>query len=90
MAKRGRRRKRSKRLTIKERKKRMLKGSEWILLGILFVGISEAIVKQYDLSWRYLPYAFAVCGVLATRIFLALLRIFTLGMNNFLDSINDR
>ncbi|MCH9811649.1 hypothetical protein K0U07_02670 [bacterium] len=90
MAKRGRRGKRRKRLTVKERKKRMLKGSEWILLGILFVGISEAIVQQYDLTWRYLPYAFAVIGVLALRFLLAALRLLTSGMNSFLDSINDR
>lgn len=90
MSKRGRRGKGRKRLTAKERKKRMLKGSEWILLGILFVGISEAIVKQYDLTWRYLPYAFAVIGVLGLRFLLSMLRLITNGMNSFFDSISDR
>lgn len=87
MGKRSSRRKRK--LTMQERKKKMLKNSEWILLGVLFVGLSEAVVKHYALTWRYLPYAFAVCGVVGLRIFLSFLRLFTKGMNSFLDSIKD-
>ena len=88
MAKRAQRR-RKKKLTMRERKKKMLKNSEWILLGILFVGLSEAVVKHYDITWRYLPYALAVCGVVAIRVFLTVLRMFSTGMNSFLDSIKD-
>jgi hypothetical protein len=83
------RRRRGKKLSIRERKKKMLKSSEWILLGVLFVGLAEGVVKHYEITWRYLPYAFAVCGILAIRILLSFLRIFTSGMSTFLDSIKD-
>ena len=76
-------------LTEKERKKKMLKSSEWILLGILFVAISESIVKHYELTWRYLPYTFAVLGVLITKVLLKILQWISKGTNLFLNSLKD-
>ncbi len=76
-------------LTEKERKKKMLKSSEWILLGIFFVAISEGIVKHYELTWRYLPYTFAVIGVLITKVILKILQWISKGTNMFLNSLKD-
>ena len=87
MAKRRTRKKKS--LTVKERRKKMLKGSEWILLGVLFVGISECVVKYYGLTWRYMPYAVAVWMVLVTRILLKSLRIFTKGVTYLLSGLSE-
>ena len=87
MSKRIKRKKRV--LSIKERKKKMLKSSEWVLLGILSVAIFEILVNYYGLTWRYLPYAFAVCGVIVFRVFLSFMRIFTKGVSFFLDNIKD-
>ena len=75
--------------TEKERKKKMLKSSEWIILGILFVAISEAIVKHYELTWRYLPYTFSVLGVLITKSIIKFLQLISKGTNLFLNSLKD-
>jgi hypothetical protein len=88
MAKRRKKRKK-KPLTQKERRNRMLSGSEWVLLGVFFVALSEGIVRYYGLSWRYMPYAFAVWMVLIFRMFLVMLRFVTKGANFILNSISD-
>ena len=87
MAKRRKHKKKS--LSVKDRRKKMLKGSEWILLGVLFVGISEFVVKYYGLTWRYVPYALAVWMVLITRILLKSLRIFTKGVTYLLSGLSE-
>jgi hypothetical protein len=80
-------RKRRRKLSTKEQK--MLNGSEWILLGILFVGVTDFFVKQYDLKWSYLPYAFAVFGVLGIRLLIRFTAMLTKGANAFLNHIKD-
>ena len=80
-------RKTRKRVSLKRRKSKMLKSSEWILLGVFFVGISELLVNSMDLKWHYLPYAFAVCGVFIFKILLSIIRLFTRGTMIFLDRI---
>ena len=74
-------------LAAKQQKKSMLRGSEWVLLGILFVGISEFIVKCYSMSWRFMPYTIAVCIVLMGRFLLVAIKAVTKTANYFLDSI---
>jgi hypothetical protein len=78
-----------KKVAAKEKKDKKLKGSEWVVLGILFVGISEIIVNKYSLSWRFLPYTFAILAVLAGKLLLALLKIFTKACNYFLYGIKN-
>ena len=73
----------------KEKKDKKLKGSEWVVLGILFVGISEIFVKHYSISWRFLPYTFAILAVLAGKLLLAVLKIFAKACNYFLYGIKN-
>ncbi len=84
-----RKRKRKVVLTDKERKTKMLTSSEWILLGVFFVAVSETIVKHYELTWKYLPYTFAVVLVLSTKIMIKALQVISKGANIFLNSLKD-
>jgi len=88
MAKR-RKRKKKRPMSAKERRKKMLRGSEWVLLGILFVGISEFIVKHYGLNWRYMPYACAVWLVLLCRALFFCIKVVTKASNYLLNSLSD-
>jgi|GEM_PF-4966066 len=76
-------------LSEKEKQRKMLKNSEWILVGIFFVAVSEIVIKKYELTWRYLPYTCAVLWVLAMQIFLRMVHIFTRGATYFLNSLKD-
>lgn len=83
-------RRKKKTLSLKKKKaKKMLRNSEWVLLGILCVAISELIVNYYGLSWKYLSYTFAVCSVIIFRVFLLFIKLFTKSANVFLDRINN-
>lgn len=81
--------KRKKKVTLKERRQNRLRGSEWILVGVLFVAISEFIVKYYGLNWRFMPYAAAVWMVLIFRILFKVMIVITKGLSYLLTGISD-
>ncbi len=74
---------------VKQKKDKKLKASEWILLGILFVGISESLIKHYSLSWRFLPYTLAIFAVLIGKLLLYILKLLTKLANYLLFGIKN-
>ena len=68
-------------------KSHMLKANELVLIGVVFVGVCEFVVRQYGLTWRYLPYAFAVWAVLICRALTAIAKRITKSASYFIDNI---
>lgn len=80
-------RKSKKKKSTEDSKSHMLKPNELVLIGVVFVGVCEFVVRHYGLTWRYLPYAFAVWAVLICRALTAIARRITKSASYFIDNI---